>query len=150
MPKTQAEGGAADSDDEESKGDAAKARPFSFDPHKKRTKAADWESLSQDFLNLLTGLFKTDQDDARGEKEEATKFRASDDVRHEKLQHLKNKWGHFFDGETGLLQEHKMGEFLHAYWGYNMGDDFAGKFWKAINAYDSSYKGITPEDFIEL
>ena len=46
LRKLQAGGGAADSDDEESKGDAAKARPFSFDPHKKRTKAADWEQLS--------------------------------------------------------------------------------------------------------
>ena len=42
-----------------------------------------------------------------------------------------------------------MGDLCPAAWGFHAGD-FAIKYWRAMNAYDSSYKGITPEDFTEL
>ena len=71
----------AESDDEESEGDAAKARPFSFDSHKKRKHEANWKALSEDIIRQVTGHYMGDLGAARSLKEHVTKFRASSDYR---------------------------------------------------------------------
>ena len=51
-------------------------------------------------------------------------------------------------GEGQNLGQDQIGGFLQQYWGSDMGD-WGKKYWRAVSAYDSSYEGIKPEDFVE-
>ena len=51
-------------------------------------------------------------------------------------------------GEGQNLGQDQIGKFFHQYWGSDLGD-WGKKYWRAVNAYDSSYEGIKPEDFVD-
>ena len=53
-----------------------------------------------------------------------------------------------YAGEDGYIHEAEMGAFLDEFWGFNP-DEWAVKYWKGVNAYNWTYEGIKPEDFIE-
>ena len=50
--------------------------------------------------------------------------------------------------QDGKLQVEQMGSFLQAAWNFNPGE-WGVKYWHAINAYNSSYGGITADDFLD-
>ena len=47
-----------------------------------------------------------------------------------------------------LLQEERIVEFLTKMWG-GAPHDWAKKYWKGINALNSSYEGVSADDYIE-
>lgn len=43
----------------------------------------------------------------------------------------------------------RLHDFCQTQWGFNPGQEWGEKYWKAINAYDSTYEGIKVEDYLE-
>ena len=79
--------------------------------------------------------------------EHLRRFRRDAGYREKRLQIHKKHWDKY--AQHGMIQDYHMSEFCEHVWGFHMGDH-GGEYWRAINAYNADYHGITVEDFTEM
>ena len=122
---------------------------YKYDPDKEFAAAKDFHQRHKDVVKDIRGHWKRQNGAAQGNHlDHLRDFYSDEGYQQQLFTMIWRVWSKHDKDRDGLLQKGEINGFLKSMWGKDVGG-WAKKYWEAINAYNSTYQGICPEDFLE-
>ena len=127
---------------------------YSYAHGRGKTRAHDWEPNKEIcVVGSMAFWAKKNWLEKKLFKAHLNKFKSDGKYQKKIFKDYCNVFVRFCDG-NGLLQKDRMAEFASAKWGFGHNDPgfkawMTNQYFNACNAYDSSYHGVTCQDFTE-